>query len=170
MVKSRLARGLAITAAASGAGKTLMTLGLLGALKARGVAVGAAKAGPDYIDPAFHAVALGGGVSVNLDAFAMGEALIRQLAHRHLSQGEGDTLIIEGAMGVADGGKASTAALANILAVPMVLIIDARGVAETAAMVAAGLDKMLKGRFANTGIAGGDCQSLPKFAPFGYYS
>ena len=152
MVKSRLARGLAITAAASGAGKTLITLGLLGALKARGVAVGAAKVGPDYIDPAFHGVALGGGgeVSVNLDAFAMGEALIRQLAHRQKT----DTLIIEGAMGVADGGKASTATLANILGVPMVLIIDARGVAETAAMLAAGLDKMLKGRFANTGIAG----------------
>ena len=147
--------GLAITAAASGAGKTLITLGLLGALKARGVAVGAAKVGPDYIDPAFHGVALGGGeVSVNLDAFAMGAGLIRQLAHHHLSQGEGDTLIIEGAMGVADGGKASTATLANILGVPMVLIIDARGVAETAALVAAGLDKMLKGRFANTGIAG----------------
>ena len=151
MVKSRLARGLAITATASGAGKTLITLGLLGALKARGVAVGAAKTGPDYIDPAFHALALGGGeVSVNLDAFAMGEALIRQLAHHQNS----DMLIIEGAMGVADGGKASTATLANILAVPMVLIIDARGVAETAALVAAGLDKMLKGRFANTGIAG----------------
>ena len=143
--------GLAITATASGAGKTLITLGLLGALKARGVAVGAAKAGPDYIDPAFHGVALGGGeVSVNLDAFAMGAGLIRQLAHRQT----GDTLIIEGAMGVADGGKASTATLANILGVPMVLIIDARGVAETAAMLAAGLDKMLKTHFANTGIAG----------------
>ena len=144
-------RGLAITATASGAGKTLITLGLLGALKARGVAVGAAKAGPDYIDPAFHGVALGGGeVSVNLDAFAMGAGLIRQLAHRQT----GDTLIIEGAMGVADGGKASTATLANILGVPMVLIIDAQGVAETAAMLAAGLDKMLKTHFTNTGIAG----------------
>ena len=143
-------RGLAITAAASGAGKTLITLGLLAALKARGASVSAAKTGPDYIDAAFHAVALGGEVSVNLDAFAMGEALIRQLAHRQKT----DTLIIEGAMGVADGGKASTATLANILGVPMVLIMDARGVAETAAMIAAGLDRMLKTHFANTGIAG----------------
>ena len=143
-------RGLAITATASGAGKTLITLGLLGALKARGVAVSAAKVGPDYIDPAFHAFAVGGEASVNFDPFAMEEALIRGLAHRQ----EGDTLIIEGAMGIGDGGKASTAALANMLGVPMVLIIDARGVAETAALLAAGLDKMLKTHYANTGIAG----------------
>ena len=51
------ARGLIIAAPHSGAGKTTVTLAVLAALKQRGIAVRAAKAGPDYIDPAFHAAA-----------------------------------------------------------------------------------------------------------------
>ena len=53
------ARALIVAAPASGAGKTTVTLALLAAFKLRGVAVRAAKAGPDYIDPAFHAAAVG---------------------------------------------------------------------------------------------------------------
>ena len=64
------ARGLVIAATRSGAGKTTVTLALLSALARRGIRVRSAKAGPDYIDPAFHAAATGQG-SVNLDSWAM---------------------------------------------------------------------------------------------------
>src|SRR5487761_704563 len=73
------ARGLIIAAPHSGAGKTIVTLSLLAGLKRRGIAVSAAKAGPDYIDPAFHA-AVTGAPSVNLDSWAMPEKLIDTLA------------------------------------------------------------------------------------------
>ena len=63
-------RGLVIAAPRSGAGKTTVTLGLLAALVARGVAVRAAKIGPDYIDTAFHAAATGR-PGLNLDSWAM---------------------------------------------------------------------------------------------------
>ncbi len=141
--------GLAITAIASASGKTLITLGLLAALKAKGVSICSAKSGPDYIDPGFHAAALGMG-GINLDGFAMSPDLIRHLAANH----EGDTLIIEGAMGVADGGKGSTAALAATLGVPVILVMDVRGQAETAAMLAHGIDHMLGQNHNGTRLAG----------------
>ena len=69
------ARGLIVSAPRSGAGKTIVTLGLIAALKRRGHEVRAVKAGPDYIDAAFHAAATGR-ASVNLDSWAMRPALI----------------------------------------------------------------------------------------------
>ena len=70
------ARGLIIAAPNSGAGKTTITLGLLAALKRKGIAVKAAKAGPDYIDPAFHAAATGT-QGFNLDTWAMERKTMR---------------------------------------------------------------------------------------------
>src|SRR5215212_6713678 len=70
--------GLILAAPSSGSGKTLLTLGLLRGLRDRGVRVAAAKAGPDYIDPTFHAAA-SGGICLNLDPWAMREATLRTL-------------------------------------------------------------------------------------------
>src|SRR6516162_8585942 len=94
------ARGLIVSAPRSGAGKTTVTLALLAALARRGTAVRAAKAGPDYIDLAFHAAATGA-PSVNLDSWAMAPPLLDALA-REATRGA-DVLIVEGVMGLFDG-------------------------------------------------------------------
>ncbi len=127
--------GLILAAPTSGAGKTTITLGLLRALKNAGHVVRSAKSGPDYIDPQFHAAATGR-PCVNLDAWAMSDARIKSLASGH-----GD-LIIEGAMGLFDGappnGKGSTADLAHILDLPVVLIVDAKAMSQSVAALVSG--------------------------------
>src|SRR5260370_20371894 len=94
------ARGLIVAASRSGSGKTTVTLGLLAALKRRGIAIRAAKAGPDYIDPAFHAAA-SGAASINLDSWAMPPGLLDALTGEAAQTAE--LLIIEGVMGLFDG-------------------------------------------------------------------
>jgi len=136
-----MTRGLVISAPRSGAGKTTVTLGLLAALKRRGVNVRAAKSGPDYIDAAFHAAA-SGTAGVNLDTWAMPAALVDALA-AEAARGA-DLLVIEGAMGLFDGvpgeaGRTGAAAdLAARLRLPVLLVIDVTGQSQSAAAVAAG--------------------------------
>jgi len=116
-------KGLLIAAPQSGSGKTVLTLALLCALKLRGLDIRAAKAGPDYIDPAFHSIAVGE-TSVNLDPWAMGEGRLMQLAQK---QG-GSHLLVESMMGLFDGaadGSGSGAELAGIMGIPVLLVIDA---------------------------------------------
>ena len=120
-----MAKGLIIAAPHSGSGKTLVTLGLLRALKNRGLKVISAKAGPDYIDPGFHAAATGQ-PCINLDYWAMGENALRQQASAHAAGF--DLLVIEGVMGLFDGPqgtKGSTADLATALGLPVILVVDA---------------------------------------------
>jgi cobyrinic acid a,c-diamide synthase len=122
-------RGLIIAAPASGSGKTLVTLGLVRHLACRGLAVAAAKVGPDYIDPSFHAAA-GGGPCHNLDPWAMRpETLAGLVAQLEARAG---LVLCEGVMGLFDGtgatGEAgSTAELARLTGWPVVLVVDARG-------------------------------------------
>src|SRR5690606_6414456 len=104
--------GLVIAAPRSGSGKTTVTLGLLAALRRRGLSVAPAKSGPDYIDTAILSRAAGRD-AMNLDAWAMRAGRLRQLA---AAQADGaDLLIVEGAMGLFDGAadnRGSTADLA----------------------------------------------------------
>ncbi len=132
-----MAEGLILAAPASGSGKTVLTLALLRALSRRGVKVRGAKSGPDYIDPRFHEAACGQ-PSFNLDAWAMAPARIAALAG---AAGEG-LLLIEGAMGLFDGappdGRGAAADLARLLALPVVLIVDAAHMAQSVAPLVAG--------------------------------
>jgi cobyrinic acid a,c-diamide synthase len=135
------ARGLIIAAPHSGAGKTTITLALLAALKALGLAVRAAKAGPDYIDPAFHAAATGAG-SINLDSWAMAPELLDALAAHAACDSE--IFVIEGVMGLFDGApgvagrRGATADLAAHFDLPVVLVVDVARQAQSAAAVVRG--------------------------------
>ena len=133
--------GLVIAGLGSGSGKTTLTLGMLRALTRRGTAVGAAKSGPDYIDTAFLTAACGTN-AVNLDSHAMPLPMLRDVARRQAAP----LLLIEGVMGLfdgTDGGSGSTAALANALGLPVLLVIDVRHKAQTAAAIAAGIGTVL---------------------------
>jgi cobyrinic acid a,c-diamide synthase len=135
------ARGLIIAAPHSGAGKTTVTLAILAALKRRGIAIGAAKTGPDYIDPAFHAVVTGAPV-VNLDSWAMPDGLLDLLVAR--AAAAADVVVIEGVMGLFDGApgeaghRGATADLAARFALPVVLVLDVARLAQSAAAVVRG--------------------------------
>lgn len=137
-MSGRLAPGLLVAAPRSGAGKTLVAIGLQRAFVRDGLAVAAAKCGPDYIDPGFHAAATAR-PSINLDGFAMAPAMLQGLAARQASST--DLIIAEAAMGLFDGaGKASTAAeVARLTGWPIVLVVDAEGAGQSVAAVAHGL-------------------------------
>ena len=139
-------RGLIIAAPASGSGKTVVTLGLLRHLASLGHDVASAKAGPDYIDPAFHAAA-GGRQCINLDCWAMREDTLGVVAAGLC--GDDDIVVCEGVMGLFDGAfvkqgenstsnGGSTADLSSLTGWPVVLVIDAQAQAESAAAVLKG--------------------------------
>lgn len=136
-----LARGLILAAPHSGAGKTSLTAGLLGALKQAGVKVAAAKCGPDYIDPTLHAAVLGQH-SVNLDPWAMDTATLRALAAQQAAGH--DLLLVEGVMGLFDGGadgSGSTADLAAALDLPVVLVLDVARQAQSVGALVEGFSR-----------------------------
>ena len=133
-------KGLIVAAPRSGAGKTTIALGLMRALTRQGVAVQPFKCGPDYIDPAFHAVAAGR-PSFNLDGWAMAPATLAGLA----ASPAAEIAVVEGVMGLFDGAagegqssRGATADLAALLGWPVVLVLDVTGQAETAAAIALG--------------------------------
>jgi cobyrinic acid a,c-diamide synthase len=143
-----MARCLLISAPASGAGKTTLTLALARAFRDRGLSVQCFKSGPDYIDPAFHAAATGR-ASVNIDSWAMSREEIEKLVARG---GDAGLVLAEGSMGLFDGvatpGRSDTGASADIAAMmgwPVLLVLDPAGQAQTAAAVASGLRDFRKG-------------------------
>jgi cobyrinic acid a,c-diamide synthase len=135
------AGGLIVSAPRSSSGKTTVTLALLAALVRRGVAVRAAKSGPDYIDPAFHAAATHRS-GMNLDTWAMSPPLIDSLIAQ--AAGGADVLVIEGAMGLFDGvpgiesRSGAAADLAERYGLPVLLVLDVSGQSQSAAAVAMG--------------------------------
>jgi cobyrinic acid a,c-diamide synthase len=135
------ARGLIIAGTRSGVGKTTITLAVLAALARRGIAVHAAKAGPDYIDPAFHAAATGS-ASINLDSWAMPPPLLDALLADLVDDAE--LLVIEGVMGLFDGisgmpGRTgATADIAARFRLPVLLVLDVAGQSQSAAAVVRG--------------------------------
>ncbi|MEQ8402805.1 MAG: cobyrinate a,c-diamide synthase [Roseitalea porphyridii] len=129
--------GFLVAAPHSGSGKTVVTLGLLRALRDAGHAIAPAKAGPDYIDPAFHRAA-SGETCVNLDPWAMRPALLRALVAGH---GAGRLLVTEAMMGLYDGaadGTGSAADLAALLGLPVVFVVDASRMAQSVAALVSG--------------------------------
>ncbi|MDR1755476.1 MAG: cobyrinate a,c-diamide synthase [Culturomica sp.] len=125
--------GFLIAAPHSASGKTTVTLGLLKALSNRGYKVQPFKCGPDYIDTKYHNLA-SGSTSVNLDLFLSSERHVQDLYARYASQS--DVCITEGVMGLFDGYdkmKGSSAEIAKVLNLPVVLVVNAKSVAYSVA-------------------------------------
>ena len=118
-----------VSAAHKSSGKTTVSVGITAALRARGLAVQPFKKGPDYIDPLWLSAAAGRRCH-NLDFHTMGHAEIRAEFARRSAGAE--LSLIEGNKGlhdgVAAGGADSNAALAKLLAAPVVLVVDTRGI------------------------------------------
>ncbi|MHB8481641.1 MAG: cobyrinate a,c-diamide synthase [Nitrospiria bacterium] len=136
----KLRKGILIAGTHSGAGKTTVTLAILEALVRRGVTVQAFKVGPDYLDPAFHEIATGR-PSRNLDGWMMGRKEVLRSFNQNTENA--DYAVIEGVMGLYDGlrgrsEEGSSAQIAHWLSIPVILVLDAKGLARTAASVVSG--------------------------------
>ena len=131
-----------IAGASSHSGKTVTACGLLASLRKRGLKVIAFKTGPDYIDTEYLRRA-GHCEAYNLDTWLMSQENTRRLFTEY-SEGS-DIAVIEGAMGLFDGGENSTANIARLLDAPVVLVINARSVGESAAAVALGFREFDRG-------------------------
>lgn len=135
---------LIIAGTGSGAGKTTVTLGLMRALAQRGLSVQGFKCGPDYIDPTYH-TAVTGRPSRNLDAWMTSPEYVRHTFEK-ASAGH-DISIIEGVMGLYDGkdplsNTGSTAEIAQVTQTPVILVVDVRSMARSAAAIVLGFQQL----------------------------
>ena len=127
----------------SGVGKTTIAIGLMALLKKRGMAVQPFKVGPDYIDPSYHRLVCGR-PSYNLDTWMVGVDGVKRTFAKEM-QGA-DIGIIEGVMGLFDGKddrdeQGSTAHIAKVLKLPVILIVDARSMARSAGALVYGYER-----------------------------
>ncbi|MBS3761190.1 cobyrinic acid a,c-diamide synthase [Halodesulfurarchaeum sp.] len=132
-------RGFVLAGTASGVGKTVASLVVMTALQEAGYSVQPAKAGPDFIDPSHHAE-VAGKPSRTLDVWMEGPYGVR----RNYARGTGDIAVIEGVMGLYDGDASSTAMVAEILDLPVVLVVDAKAGMESVAATALGFQSYAK--------------------------
>ncbi|MFQ5454932.1 MAG: cobyrinate a,c-diamide synthase [Nitrospirota bacterium] len=130
----------------SGTGKTTISIGLMAAFKKRGLNVQSFKIGPDFIDPGYHTY-ITGRPSINLDSWIMSEEIIHENFYDYSACA--DIAIIEGVMGLFDGrgasNRGSTADIAKMLNIPVILIVDARGMGKSADAVIYGFENYDKG-------------------------
>lgn len=122
----------------SGCGKTTISLGLMAALRAKGFIVQPFKCGPDFIDPTLHK-RITGINSRNLDIRMCGADFVRKSFVMHSANA--DVAIIEGVMGMFDGGEASSASLAKLIGLPVLLVLDVSSCAESAAAILKGFEE-----------------------------
>ena len=130
--------GFLIAAPNSGSGKTTVARGLMALFARKGYQVQPFKCGPDYIDTKFHA-AVCGRASINLDTFMATPEHVRDLFVRYGS--DADVCIVEGMMGLFDGydrDKGSSAEVASVLGLPVVLVVDAKSSAYSMAALIQG--------------------------------
>ena len=134
--------GMLIAGTASGVGKTTVTLAIIAALRARGLAVQAFKGGPDFLDTGHH-TRLSGRAARNLDTWMLSaEANRAVLAEAALGA---DAVVVEGMMGMFDGKdgtteRGSSAEIAKLLGLPVVLVVDAGKSARSVAAVVLGFE------------------------------
>lgn len=133
-----MAPSFLIAAPTSGSGKTTVARGLMALFTQKGKVVQPFKCGPDYIDTKFHA-AVCGRPSINLDTFMASKDHVRELLARYGA--DADMCIVEGMMGLFDGydrDKGSSAEIASILGLPVVLVVDAKSAAYSMAALLSG--------------------------------
>lgn len=141
---------LFLTAPASNQGKTTITAALARYFTKQGKVVRVFKTGPDYLDPLILAQASKQPVE-QLDIWMAGKAYCQQ--RLYLAAKEADLILVEGAMGMFDG-EPSSADLAASFGIPMAIVMDVKGMAQTAAALATGLanfrnDVQIAGLIAN---------------------
>lgn len=138
-----------IAGTTSGAGKTTVTAAILDALRKRGIIVQPFKAGPDYIDPGYH-MAMAGRASYNLDTWMMGKENVRRTFERAVHESRAEVAVIEGVMGLFDGKdgfreQGSTAHIAKVLKIPVLLVVSAEKSAGSVAAIIKGFQSFRPG-------------------------
>lgn len=142
-------QGLVVAGTSSGVGKTVATLAMIEAFQQEGVSVQPAKAGPDFIDPSHHE-AIAGVPARTLDLWLQGQDGLR----RNYWRGDGDICLVEGVMGMYDGDGSSTAMVAEVLNLPVVLVVDAKAGMESVAATALGFQKYAATADRDVNVAG----------------
>ncbi|WP_026674989.1 cobyrinate a,c-diamide synthase [Alkalihalobacterium bogoriense] len=137
-------RRIVIAGTNSGVGKTTLTLGIMAALRQRGLVVQGFKCGPDYIDPSYH-TAVTGRHSRNVDSWMLEHDVVKEV-FSSASQ-DADISIIEGVMGFYDGKSpesniGSTAEISQLLEAPVLLIVNISSMARSAAAIVKGFQML----------------------------